>query len=420
MPAPPTTADAALAQLLGGDPMWREVRTSPDDATLAGLGLGGLVPIRAAWLASPTPDLAAVASGVALQNEPLAAPWLAGLHLGEADAFLGSQPRDDDPRWGRAISGLADIADEPPNRAGGVSPAAWLGVGPERAAALRASLERRVWVAWLGVPRSHLGPVVDATNAWWGEPLGGAPWQALVAAKHRAPLDDLARRGSEEALRVATGWALEEVVAEDASSRAAWRGRVVAATGHEDPYEALTATLRQVFARAQLDAGTDASVARGMVAATALRLVGTCDDAPCGGLDRGATLVAAARLDEDVAPWARVWSAIALRAAVDRLSYGHDTPGYPRAAVDVTDALVARAMPPRDLAPLTRRRPDVWVWSSWGEGMGVPQAVRWEDLRARLVVQLETESHALLGDSALPPTWRSLLTGLAKPAERTE
>ncbi len=414
----PTTGPEALAQLLAGDPLWRDVRTEPDDTVLSTLGLGALARMRRVLLDAAIPDLARVEGLAATDGTGLGATWLAGLHVAAADVWLGSAPSDAAPGWTRALQGLAPLADEPEGRAGGVSAAAWLGEGTERVAALRSSLERRVWVGWLSVPRGWLPPVVEAADRGWAASGSSGLWSALVRAKSEGREDDVARVQAREALATATGWALEEVVADDAAQRSAWRARIFAATGAEDPMVALTDALRDVVRAASLDGGRDESIARALVAGVALRTLGACDDPPCAGLDRAATWAAAERLHPAVTTEARVWSAIALRAAIDRLEVGHDTVAFPRAAVDLTDALVGRGLTPRDVAPLTRRRPDLWVWSAWGEGLGAPRAASWDDVRALLVVRLEQEANGLQAAADIPAAWSPWLARLVKPPRR--
>ena len=416
----PTTGPEALAQLLGGDPLWRDVRSTPDDPTLATLGLGGVARMRQALGRAEVADLAAVEGLAATDGTRLAAVWLAGLHAAAADVWLGTAPSDVATGWTRAMAGLAPLRDEPEGRAGGLSAAAWLGDGAERVVALRSSLERRVWVAWLAVPRPWLGPVVAAADAGWGASPAAGPWPDLVRAKAQAREDGVARVEARDALATATGWALEEVVADDAVRRAAWRGRVFAATGVEDPYAALADALRAVLYAAARDGGSDESVARAMIAGAALRALGTCEDRPCAGLDRTTTWAAAERLHPGSATEARAWSAWALRAAIDRMESGQDSAAFPRAALDLTDALVGRGMAPRDVAPLTRRRPDLWVWSSWGEGLGAPRAASWEDVRALLVVRLESEVQGLSAAADRPASWTPWLAQLAKPPRRED
>jgi hypothetical protein len=407
--APVTDRTSAVAAVLGADPLGRRavlldparLEGVPGTAPLAALldagrraEAGGTEAIRLAAIERDHPGTEVVALA-------------RGLRLGLADGALASTVTADREAQRRALSLVTPLAQGPDDPSNPRGPLDWAG-GED---GLLAIAERWVLAGWLDGPEVPVAPAAAALAASPFDTLRGRPLGRLVTARAAAPRADAAAAHADLAL--ATHLSLLRVAADRDTEQGAWadeKRRHAEALGVSDPIRAL---LERSFEGLLADAGSPRSAGAALVAATALRILDRCPDAPCAGLDRTATLRSAARWDPEVGPIAGAWEIVLFDQTLATLHAGRDTGLFAIATVDLADLLVGSGAPV-DAALLAKSRPDPTVWLIAGRGVGEEGLTTWEDARVALGRALRDRATAVAASAA--PDDRPLLERIAARA----
>ena len=199
--------------------------------------------------------------------------------------------------------------------------------------------ERQVLLGWLDGPEIPLGAVGEAMRPGVHDRLIDAPAGALLLARAHAASDPSARARGLQALADATSLALDGAAADrDSEQRAvATRTADLRAELGGEPVPTLLARARTELSR---DAADDVSAGLALVAIGAERLVDSCPDRPCVGLDRTVALARADTWGAEVARWARAWRLVALKDAVDEFEVAYDRPTFYQVIPPLADALL--------------------------------------------------------------------------------
>ena len=110
------------------------------------------------------------------------------------------------------------------------------------------------------------------------------------------------------------------------------------------------------------------------------------------------------RWDPEVERLAALWQVIALKEAVDSMDVGHDTVIFPRAVLDLTDALLGTGAGPLDLSLLRKQSPDAQAWLEISRAVGTEGVTDWSETRAALGQHLRDQAQrasTLVDDPAL-------------------
>lgn len=383
-PAPePTDTPGQLAWMIGRDPLARRLRVPAHPAD----------PAVAAFLAAPAGpgwwSLEATHPGT------VAVPLARGARLATLEGNLGNPETALDSLIALPRPTTALPAEARP-------PLAWLGNPPPEA--LLGIAERATLLGWLDAPTVDPGPAgaLLAQPDW--DRLSRTPAGALVVARAERRRDPVAATAGLADLTRATGFALAAVAADrDAEQVALAKERAALATElgvTGDPVAALIAR-----ARTQLtaSAGDDPTAGYALVAIAAERWLGTCPDAPCGGLDRARQLDAAGRWP-GTAPLVAAWRVIVLAGARDHLESAWDRPSFPAAYVDALEALIVEPLPPVDRSLLRRPVPDPTTNLALARladrRESTDRATVLEALDAELVRRVDAARHLLAADVA--------------------
>src|SRR6185436_7915028 len=207
---------------------------------------------------------------------------------------------------------------------------------------------------WLDGPEIPLGPVGEAMRPGVHDRLIDAPAGALLLARAHAASDPSARARGLQALADATSLALDGAAADrDSEQRAvATRTADLRAQLGGEPVPTLLARARTELSK---DAADNVSAGLALVAIGAERLVDSCPDRPCVGLDRTVALARAETWGPDVARWARAWRLIALKNAVDEFEVAYDRPTFYQVIPPLADALIGNGASTVPLALLQQR-----------------------------------------------------------------
>ncbi|MCB9676538.1 MAG: hypothetical protein H6737_15585 [Alphaproteobacteria bacterium] len=336
-----------------------------------------------------------------------------GYRLRRAENRVGNLTGSDEGELGADLARLLT-----PLRDGGVmegmtrSPLPFLGT--DAAKGMRVYGERWVLSAWLVSPKLHTAPVTQALAAPQYDGLSSSPTGRILANRDKRAdvpqpaLDDLRR---------ATLLSLTRAAADRDKEQAAWAELKHAAReelGVKEPEQAL---LQRAFDGLSASTGADAAAAGAWIAATGLRWLDACPDAPCVGYDRTAVFSDATRWGPEVSGLAHAWRVIALKDALDTMEAGHDTVLFPTAILQLADALNGTGAGPIDMAIVRKARPDPAVWLGLARAVGADGATDWSTTRTALGSHLETVAKAAIEanpDNELTP----LLERIAKRAVR--
>lgn len=273
--------------------------------------------------------------------------------------------------------------------------------------------ERQVLEGWLAGPGIPSGPVVRALQGPATTRLAGSPAGRLLAAR-------TARGEVGEGfalLERATLLSLTRTAADRDGEQAAWADMLLAAReelGTEDPEGAL---LDAAFESLLAGAADDEVAGAALVALAGRRWLGRCADVPCDGLDRTALFTAARGYGGRADALARVWAVVALKDAMDGMDAGHDTVVYPKAALQLLDALHGTGAGPLDASVLMKNRADAGTWLSLSRAVGGDGATDWGSAREALVGHATTivdDALAVHQDGPLKPLLTRVRSRLAR------
>lgn len=298
-----------------------------------------------------------------------------GLRLAQAEGQLHSTLVDATAAQ-RAAVGLVTPLGEPEDALGDGPLLAFSG-GPE---GLGAHAGRWVLAGWLDGPEVPLAPVAAALRSPAFDPWRDSPLGQLIVARAEGRAADPTSAWAD--LERATHLALVRAAADRDAEQGAWadeKRRVAEELGANDPIAAL---LARAFDGLTADAGAARSAGGALLAATALRLLDRCPDAPCRGLDRATTLRRAASWDPAVASLAATWEVVSWDKTLATMAAGRDTGLFPDALVDLADGLAALGSV--DGALLSHTGPDPGVWLLAGRAVGIDGCTGYGDAAVAL------------------------------------
>jgi hypothetical protein len=233
------------------------------------------------------------------------------------------------------------------------APLAWLDAKEPLRAAVHIA-ERQVLLGWLDGPAIPVGAAADAMKPGVHDRLIDSPAGHLLLERARRGTDPAAHARGIEALARATSLALERAAADRDAEQRAVAQRTAAAREElgGEPVALLLARARTELSR---DASSDVSTGLALVALGAERLVDSCPDRPCEGIDRTLAVARAEAWGADVARWARAWRLVALKEAVDAFEVAYDRPTFYQVIPRLADALVGNGASTVPLSFLQQR-----------------------------------------------------------------
>lgn len=402
---PPTTAQEAptevrstedlVALLLGGDPLARAVRLPPGveapDASAEPL-LAYLHEVEVLERGATDFDVALARASRGARGT-LAEPFDRGYRLGVVETALATPAGAPEAMETRIAAWLTPMAPGDPDNRLARRPLDWLTGPGDIREPLRNYAEDWVLRGWLVAPSIPLGPIAHDLEGPQYDGLRGSRAGRLITARAA----DAHGGATDEAiadLERATLLALIRVAADRDREQADWATRLTAereALGSSDPIEHL---LRRAFDRLLEDAGDDRAAGAALLASAALRWDGDCEQTSCVGLDRASDLAHAPVWSADLAWMARAWQVIALKGALDTMEVGHESVLFPKALVDLCDAVLGLGAGPLDGDLLRRRTPDPAIWLALGRAAGEDGIVDWAGARVALGQILRTAASA--------------------------
>jgi len=247
---------------------------------------------------------------------------------------------------------------------------------------------RRVLTGWLDGPDIDLSAVGDAIRSVSYTGLIASPTGGLIDARSRDQRKPLAQAKGRDLLWAASAHAARWAGADSNKQQATLRQERDAS---REAHGATPTTLALRASRAALtqDAGDAESAGLALVAITAERIIGTCPDTPCEGLDRVATLQRAALWGEDARVAALIWTVIATKQALDTLEVALDHPSLYRRLPEVADALSGLNQTPIALSFLRHRTSSPALFMALSRMADGPDITEKEDaldaIRRRLI-----------------------------------
>lgn len=400
-PGPPTPAPRGVSSvpssileaadmLVARDPLVRRAVPGP-------LGWDGALeaPELEAWDALARSDSATAADWHGLDQRwpgTVAVPLARGARLAGAEVAIAQR----DPASMALLAWAVPVAaQETILPAHARPPLHWLGPGsspPERA--LLRVLEREVLLGWLDGPGVPGSAAAQAMQSGVHDRLTDSPTGRLLVARARdARAPERAAHGR-AALQQASRLALLGAAADRDREQRAQAAEVESARVDEKDLDPVARLLTDAAEALTADAGDPESVGGALVALTAARLLGTCPDSPCAGLDRVRTLAAAERWGSSEE--ASLWRVIAWKRALDRLEVARERPSLSQALVDLADVLRGTGEAPVSARVLLSSRPDPALWLEVTRAAGGADGTTWEDARMALAARLASACDAAL------------------------
>ncbi len=216
--------------------------------------------------------------------------------------------------------------------------------------------ERSVLLGWLDGPNMDLITPALALSSDNYSRLAGTPAGALLRARAAMEQDPEAGARGRQALQRATLLALAEAAADTDMEQASFRQRMAnerKTVGEQR--EPIAAYLERARHGLTANASNPASTGFALIAIAGERIVGSCPDGACMGLDRTASLNAASRWSDETRRLMYAWHVIALKRAVDTLEVSHKTAGFGRSIPMIAEALSGTSGSPIELSLLRYR-----------------------------------------------------------------
>lgn len=314
---------------------------------------------------------------------------LRGYRLGIADRILGEDPSGD--RHVRELPILlTDLALDRGVEPLAKQPLAALCEGDPCATALRTIGDRWVLTTWLDGPDTPLGPVAEALRGPMTTRLADSLVGRIVLGRADGATADTGPGLAD--LRRATSMALERAAADRHVEQGAWADTRRAAAEELSVDDPVGALLERAVDRLAAGAADDRATGAALLAAVAWRLQKSCDETPCGGVDRVEVFGRVPRWSNDLTPLATTWRVIALKDAVDAMEVGHDTVLFPRAVRLLLDALHGTGVRGLPVSLLAARAPTPEAWQAIGSVLGAPGATSWPEVQVALGAHLAEEA----------------------------
>ncbi len=295
------------------------------------------------------------------------------------------------------------------------APLAWLDPKDPLGAAVHIA-ERQVLLGWLDGPAIPVGPAAMAMQPGVHDRLIDSPAGHLVIERARRASDPTARALGLEELTRATILALESAAADrDAEQRAV--AQRMAAASAELGGEPIAALLARARSDLSSDAADDVSVGLALVAIGAERLVDSCPDRPCGGLDCTLAFARAETWGPEVARWARAWRLVSLKQAVDAFEVAYDRPTFYQVIPSLADALVGNGASTVPLSLLQQRAANPVVLLAVSRAAAGVDATDEEGTQLALRKRL-AEVSALVANDPPDPAIAAIATRVRTRAEK--
>ena len=404
-----------LRYTLRGDPLARTPATPPPDA----LATSGASPAYRSWeqavrqLEQGTGDAASALQRVEDDWPNTEAVALSrGYRLRLIQGILAADP---ELHQEEALVLLSRVRPGSSTTPPPGAPLAWLSPPDAGSDPVLRYADRWVLQGWLSGPAVDVAPVAEALGGVALDRLRDHPLGAALIARGSGASGDPSP--ALEALRLATRLALERAAADrdgEQDDCAELRDAEAAKIGGADP---IGHHLDAAVAAAAPIAKDDRAAGVVVLGVHARRWYGGCADEPCTGLDRSEAFGVAGRYDAEVARIASVWQVIALKEAIDTMDVGHDTVMFPRAMVDLLDALLGTGAGPFDADLLRTRKPDAVTWLALGRALGTDACTDWASARASLGVHLANAVSAVRAGRT-DPREVELLDRIARRATR--
>lgn len=402
----------AVAATIGADPLAR-TPVLVNDAVLESLpGTGPLVAFGRAVRALERGDGQTERTMQLLEDEwasTVAVPLSRGYRLRIAENQLTTRLT---PASADALIGLlSPLVPVDPKQTAPRSAMHWLGrdLTP---ALVRGYADQWVLAGWLAHPRIPTAPVADLLARPQYDGLRESPLGALLTARRA---DGVAEEGAWPALQRATGLALEQAAADRDAEQARWsdvKTTVGTELGTDDPIGTL---LQAALSGSTPGAHDDRAAGAALLAWAALRWRGACGLPSCIGVDRIDMVRMSGRWHADLEPLAATWRVIALKESIDTLDSGRDTVLFPKAMVDLVDALLGTGARPLEASLLRKARGDGAVWLGLSRAVGEEGTVDWEGARAALGRHLQGEA-AQARSVVTEPEWKERLERIRRRA----
>jgi len=422
---------AATTALVGDDPLLRRPRVTADWGAL-----DGGAPITA-WAAlnsttgTTAPDWFALERG---HPGSLGVPLARGARLATLESMVAGDllPDAQVPVAGW-LAPLSDLDRQGPSDI--LPPLSWLVPGgaaaigvpdPALPAAILHSAERQVLLGWLDGPDLDVRAPAAAMVPGIHDRLVDSPAGTLLVARAQGVLDaSLASSGLDD-LRVATTLALTDAAADRDSEQAAATAALAAdaatlsaagAVLSDGRDAALRLRLRRARERLTADAGTDRSVGLALVALAAERLLDTCPDRPCRGLDRVESLDTPTRWTDDAAPLAAIWRVVAAKHVLDTVEVTAERPTWHAGTPDLVDLLLGTGAQQVDISLLRQPSPRPETWLALTRAAGTADATDADSGKRALRHLLVDLCDAALA-TPLPGEQRALVQRIRSRAEQ--
>ncbi len=401
-PPPPTTEQAqrtlqtlddAIAALVGADPLVRSASLPDLDALMAIEGSAPLVEFVEQVKALEQGDGQAERSMQQLEESWPTSVVVAlsrGYRLRVTENLLGNMALPVGQRDTAILALVTPLQAAPDGAALNRGPLDWLVLDGETEPIVRSYAERWVLQGWLSDPGVRLDAAAEALQADMYDGLARTPTAALLLARN-ADAAGPSESGLAKLERSAR-LALVQAAADRDREQAAWSDRRKEAAeelGVDDPIHHL---LSEAVTELTAAAGDDEAAGGALLALAAMRWRGSCDDSPCRGLDRVATMATARRYGPRVDAVGQLWQVIALKEALDTMEVAHDTVMYPEGSLALVDAVLGTGGGPLDDQVLRKRRPDAGVWLAVARAVGEEGVTAWEGARAALGQHLKNEA----------------------------
>ena len=372
---------SAVAATIGSDPLGRSPRLLPPSIVEPLRGSRPLIEFAEAVQAVERND--GTVEGTMQQLEAhrgasVAVPLSRGYRLRIAENHLAAVARNPGEAQDALISLLSALRAVNADLVAPRPAMAWIATSPTPAL-LRVYADRWVLQGWLAdpsVPVEVVGPLLAAPQY---DALGDTPLGTLLSARASGATGEV-DEGVVDLAR-ATELALQQAAADRDREQAAWADARAAAKkelGTEDPIAFLLERARSRLTSAAAD---DRALGGALLAFSAQRWTGTCEQAPCIGIDRVEAMTFAGRWSPEIEALAAAWRVIALKESMDTLDVGHDTALFPSALVGMVDALLGTGGGPLGAQLLRKGRPDSQVWLELGRAVGEDGVVDWEGTR---------------------------------------
>lgn len=356
-PARVSAVDPAerLLALIRRDPLVRRPKPGPP-GTWQNLPDGAAIEAWAMVARQPNPTPSDWTEVESRWAGTIAVPLTRGARLAAIEVSMTIELEVDAQRAVAGWLGATRIEADPTTQ-NPAEPMDWVpGSSPKqkREATLRMA-ERSVLLGWLDGPQLSLQSPALALSAGTYSRLANTPAGALLRARATDERDAGTASQGLLALKRATELALAEASADTDAEQEAYREQLTKEQTivGDKPTGAWLARARHGLTA---DAGNPNSAGLALVAIAAERIMGTCPDGACMGLERTQSLKAALRWSPHTASLVHAWQVVAVKRALDTLEVAHATASFGRTIPIIAEVLSGTGGGPVEQSLLRYRR----------------------------------------------------------------